>query len=88
MSAAGYFSEEKPLNANKWVRQIHRWLSIAFTAAVIVTSVALAQEQPVVWVSYVPLLPLGLLLSTGLYLFVLPHVTQWRSARRSVAAAE
>ena len=88
MSAAGYFSEEKPLNASKWVRQIHRWLSIAFTVAVIVTFVALAQEQPVVWVSYVPLLPLGLLLLTGLYLFVLPYVTQWRSGRRTVAVSE
>ena len=81
MTAAGYFSEEKPLNANKWVRQIHRWLSIAFTVAVVVTFIALAQEQPVVWVSYVPLLPLGLLFLTGLYLFVLPYVTQWRSRR-------
>ena len=39
------------MNWNKWVRQIHRWLSIAFTVAVIVTSVALAQEKPVVWMS-------------------------------------
>ena len=88
MSGAGDFSEEKPVNANKWVRQIHRWLSLAFTVAVIVTSVALAQEKPVVWVSYVPVLPLGLLLLTGLYLFVLPYVTQWRSGRRAVAIPE
>jgi hypothetical protein len=88
MTAAGHFSEEKPLNANKWVRQIHRWVSIAFTVAVVVTFVALAQEQPVVWVSYVPLLPLGLLLLTGLYLFVLPHVTQWRSRRQTVAVSK
>jgi cellulose synthase/poly-beta-1,6-N-acetylglucosamine synthase-like glycosyltransferase len=88
MSGARYFSEEKPLNANKWIRQVHRWLSIAFTVAVIVTFVALTQEQPVVWVSYMPLLPLGLLLLTGLYLFVLPYVTQWRSGRRTVAVSE
>ena len=68
---------------NSWVRQIHRWLSMAFTVAVIVTFVALAQEKPVVWVSYVPLLPLALLLITGLYLFVLPYATKWRSARRA-----
>ena len=55
---------------------------------VIVTFVALAQERPVVWVSYVPLLPLGLLLLTGLYLFVLPYVNQWRSGRRSVVVSE
>ena len=69
------------MNWNSWVRQIHRWLSMAFTVAVIVTFVALAQEKPVVWVSYVPLLPLALLLITGLYLFVLPYATKWRSAR-------
>ena len=48
-----------------------------------VTFVALAQETPVVWVSYVPLFPLALLLITGLYLFVLPYAGRWRSGRRS-----
>ena len=56
---------------NKWVRQIHRWLSVAFTVSVIVTFIALSLEKPVVWVSYVPLLPLALLTLTGLYLFLL-----------------
>jgi hypothetical protein len=76
--------EEVALNRNKWVRQIHRWLAMTFTVTVIVTFVALAQEQPAVWVSYVPLLPLALLLFTGLYLFVLPYATKWRSGRRTV----
>ena len=71
------------MNWNKWVRQIHRWLSVAFTVSVIVTFVALAQEKPVVWVSYVPLFPLALLAVTGLYLFVLPYTAKWRNARRS-----
>jgi hypothetical protein len=70
------------LNGNKWVRRIHRWLAIAFTVTVIVTFVVLAQEEPVVWVSYVPLLPLALLLFTGLYLLALPYATRWRSRRR------
>jgi cellulose synthase/poly-beta-1,6-N-acetylglucosamine synthase-like glycosyltransferase len=68
---------------NNLIRQTHRWLSIAFTVAVIVTFVALAQERPVVWVSYVPLLPLALLLFTGLYLFALPYAAKWRSGRRT-----
>jgi hypothetical protein len=71
------------LNWNRWVRQIHRWLAIAFTVTVIVTFVALAQEEPVVWVSYVPLFPLALLLCSGLYLFALPYATKWRSGRIS-----
>lgn len=75
-------------NSSKSIRQLHRWLSIAFTVTVIATFIALAQEQPAVWMSYVPLLPLGLLLMTGLYLFVLPYVTQWRSGRRTAAASK
>jgi hypothetical protein len=71
------------MNWNHWVRQTHRWLSVAFTVSVIVTFVALAQKEPVVWVSYVPLAPLALLLLTGLYLFALPYATRWRSRRRS-----
>jgi len=66
------------MNGNKWVRQVHRWLAMAFTVTVIATFVALAQEEPIVWVSYVPLLPLALLMFTGLYLFVLPYATKWR----------
>ena len=68
---------------NNWIRQIHRWLSIAFTLAVIVTSVALAQEKPIIWMSYLPLLPLALLFFSGLYLFVLPYTAKWRSGRRT-----
>jgi hypothetical protein len=69
------------LNWNKWVRQIHRWLSIAFTVAVVANIVALGNKEPAVWVGVLALLPLALLLLTGLYLFVLPHATKWRSAR-------
>jgi hypothetical protein len=71
------------LNWNKWVRQTHRWLSLAFAVAVIVNIVALGKEGPAVWVGLLALLPLALLLFTGLYLFALPYATKWRSARRT-----
>jgi len=71
------------MNWNTWIRQTHRWLSIAFTVSVIVTFVALAQEKPIVWVSYVPLFPLASLLITGLYMFVLPYANRWRGGRRT-----
>jgi hypothetical protein len=74
-------SEEITVHWNKRVRQIHRWLSIVFTVAVIATAVALAQEEPVVWVSYLPLFPLVLLLITGLYLFLLPYLSKRRAGR-------
>ena len=67
------------MNWNKWIRQVHRWLSIAFTVAVIVNVVAMGQAQPAIWVGLLALFPLVLLLLTGLYLFVLPHVSKSRS---------
>jgi hypothetical protein len=69
------------LNWNKWIRQIHRWLSIAFTVTVIVNVIALIQEKSAVWIGLLALFPLALLLLTGLYLFVLPYVTRQGSAR-------
>ncbi|RSM50581.1 hypothetical protein DMB66_43105 [Actinoplanes sp. ATCC 53533] len=71
------------MNWNKWVRQIHRWLAVTFTVTVVATFVALAQDDPMVWVSYLPLLPLALLLFSGLYLFVLPYVTRRRVVPKS-----
>jgi hypothetical protein len=71
------------LNWNKWVRQTHRWLSIAFTVGVIVNSVAVVLGKYTGWVGLLALLPLALLLFTGLYLFVLPYATKWRSGRRT-----
>jgi hypothetical protein len=72
---------------NTLIRQTHRWTSIAFTLAVILTTVALAQENPVIWVSYVPLFLLALLLVTGLYLFALPYLTRWRRGGRAGGTA-
>jgi membrane protein CcdC involved in cytochrome C biogenesis len=71
------------VNWSKWIRQIHRWLAIAFTVTVIVTFLALQRGKAPVWVNYLALPPLFLLLFTGLYLFALPYVTRWRSGRRT-----
>lgn len=74
------------MNWNHWIRQSHRWLAIAFTLTVVVNFVALAVgkgQQPPAVVTYSPLLPLFLLLLTGLYLFVLPYATRWRQGRRT-----
>ena len=66
---------------NKWIRQIHRWLSIAFTLTVAANFAAMTRGQPPAWVTYSPLFPLALLFFTGLYMFVLPYTTKWRSGR-------
>lgn len=64
------------MNRNSWIRQAHRWLSIAFTVTVLANFAAMTQGPPPAWVTYAPLLPLALLLLTGLYLFVLPYLTR------------
>ena len=71
------------MNWNNWVRQIHRWLSIVFTATVIANFVAMGLGEPPTLVVYSPLLPLFLLLFTGLYMFVLPHAAKLRRERRA-----
>ena len=67
---------------SKQIRQLHRWLAIAFTVTVIAATIAVAQEDPILWISYVPLLPLALLLFSGLYLFVLPYLAKRRARTR------
>jgi amino acid permease len=64
---------------NKWIRQFHRWLSIAFTLAVIANLVVMGQEKIALWVGLLTLLPLALLLITGLYMFVRPHAQKGRA---------
>jgi len=73
------------VNWNIWIRQTHRWLSIAFTVTVIANFIALARGagMPPPWITYSPLPPLALLLFTGLYMFVLPYAIRRRSGRRS-----
>ena len=73
------------MNWNIWIRQTHRWVSIAFTVTVIANFIALAQGGgvPPPWITYSPLPPLALLLFTGLYMFVLPYAIRRRSGRRS-----
>jgi hypothetical protein len=73
------------MRANHLIRQSHRWLSILFTLTVVANFVAMTQGPPPPWVTYAPLLPLGLLLFSGLYLFVLPYAARSRKGRRSPA---
>ncbi len=71
------------MTLNHWIRQSHRWISIAFTLTVIANFVAMFArpgQQPPPWVTYSPLPPLFLLMMSGLYLFALPYVAR-RKAR-------
>lgn len=70
------------LNMPKLIRQAHRWLSMVFTLTVIANFVALGigqGQQPPAWITYSPLLPLFLLMFSGLYLFFLPYLAKRRT---------
>jgi hypothetical protein len=61
------------MNTGKWIRQTHRWLSIIFTLTVIVNFAVLGFKEHPAWIVYMPLVPLFLLLFSGLYMFALPY---------------
>ena len=66
-----------------WIRQTHRWVSIVFVLTVIANIVVMTIRpgQPPSLLTYSPLLPLFLLLLTGLYMFVLPYTRRSRAAQ-------
>ena len=66
------------MNWNKGIRQVHRWLSITFTAGVLGYMAVMSQMTPPWWVGLFALVPLILLLVTGLYLFALPYLAKGR----------
>lgn len=72
------------MNWSKWIRQFHRWVSVAFVGSAIATTVALAQKEPVVWMSYVPLLPPALLALTGST--AIRRASKTRRSGREIAA--
>ena len=70
---------------SRFIRTFHRWVSIAFTLGVLTNTVVifgLGQEDPGFGVYLLALVPLFLLLFSGLYLFALPYVA---AARRQGA---
>jgi hypothetical protein len=64
------------------MRQTHRWLSVIFTLGVIANTIVIfilsKGRQPPSWMYLFALVPLFLLLGSGLYLFVLPYVVRRR----------
>jgi hypothetical protein len=75
------------LHWNNCIRQSHRWLSLTFTGAVIANFVAMALGEPPAWVVYSPLLPLFLLLFSGLYLFAVPYANRSRGGTNEAKRA-
>ena len=60
---------------------------MVFTLTVVANFVVMGMnggQQPPPYVTYAPLLPLALLMLSGLYLFALPYVARSRGGRRSL----
>ncbi|THD77030.1 MAG: hypothetical protein E7812_13810 [Phenylobacterium sp.] len=66
------------MNWNALIRQAHRWLSIAFALAVVINLTAVSLHKESFWIGLTGLVPMILLLVSGLYLFALPYVAKWR----------
>ncbi|MDQ2878818.1 MAG: hypothetical protein M3R41_07065 [Pseudomonadota bacterium] len=58
------------------IRQAHRWLAILFTLTVIANFAVRAFGEPPAWITYSPLVPLFLLMASGLYVFALPYLAK------------
>ncbi|MDH6256677.1 hypothetical protein [Bradyrhizobium sp. BR13661] len=69
------------MSSSLWIRQIHRWLSIAFTLAVIANIVALTMQMQATWIGLMAFVPLIPLLATGLYMFAQPYLGRRGEAR-------
>jgi hypothetical protein len=63
-----------------FARQSHRWLSMVFTALSVALWATLGFGRTVPqWAYFLPLLPLALMMVTGIYMFFRPYVLR-RSA--------
>jgi uncharacterized iron-regulated membrane protein len=69
------------MNWSHWLRQVHRWLAIVFTVGFLMNVVVAMQGKYIAWVGLLALIPLILLMITGLYMFVQPYAARWRSPR-------
>lgn len=71
------------MNWNRWMRQVHRWFSVIFTVAIIINLVAVLRGKYTNSLGLMAVATLAFLFLSGLYLFVLPYATKWRSGRRT-----
>jgi heme A synthase len=73
---------------NKWIRQTHRWLSIAFTVAVIINGVTVVEGKYNNKLGLMAVAVLGLMFLSGMYLFVLPYAAKWRGRGQRADAVQ
>lgn len=57
-----------------WIRQGHRWLGILLTVTILANFASMAFGPAPLAIVYAPLLPLTLLIFSGLYMFFQPYL--------------
>lgn len=67
------------------LRRLHRAVALLFTLLVAANFAAMALGPVPAWLTYAPLLPLLVLMASGLVLFFEPHVARRRDARGAQA---
>ena len=72
---------------NSRIRQVHRWLSMVFTVAVMVNGITVARGAYNSSLGLLALLPLAGLQLSGLYLLVVPYTARIRARRRHPGGA-
>lgn len=76
------------MNWNKWIRQTHRWLSIAFTLAILVNGVTVVRGKYNNKLGLMAVAVLALEFFSGMYLCVLPYAAKWRGRGRRAGAVQ
>lgn len=79
MHAQLIHSAARKIAMSKFIRQSHRWTSMAFMLVVVAIFAMLGLgQQPAQWIYYLPLAPLFLLMLTGVYMFFQPYLAKAR----------
>jgi len=71
------------MNSNKWIRLIHRWLSLALTVGLLVNFVAVLLHRYTNTLGLLAVVPLALLFLTRECIYVVHYAAKWRSTRRA-----
>ena len=61
------------------IRTAHRWLGMSLIVLTIANIIAISTGNAMDWLTYLPLLPLFLLMFSGLYMFILPYLAKGRA---------
>jgi hypothetical protein len=66
------------MNWSKLIHQTHRWLGLSLIVLTIANMIAYGTGNAMDWLTYLPLLPLFLLMLSGGWMFAQPYLARTR----------